>query len=354
MLRTFFDAPLRNLAMNLELSTETLHPFQDGFYPPGSPLGLVNSPLEHGQTQHIAIIDSRVDDLITLVASINDAEVFILNHDQDGIEQISKILTNRQSISSLHVISHGSSGNIWLGNASLNVDSLAGYAHHLQAWGNSLTPDGDLLFYGCNVAANHLGKVFIEQVSQLAGADVAASTDLTGKADLGGDWEFEELVGTVETDGILSAVAQETYNGVLGTFSFANFTSTSGLRLNGNAGQAGTALRLTPAKRSQSGSAFSIVPIALTADTSFQTQFQFQLSGGTTGADGFAFVLQNNARGNQAIGSANGNLGLGGPQTGTRTRIDKSLAIEFDTFKNPWDPNNNHIAIVRDGRVNTP
>ncbi|MEH2449278.1 MAG: LamG-like jellyroll fold domain-containing protein [Nostoc sp.] len=92
---------------------------------------------------------------------------------------------------------------------------------------------------------------------------------------------------------------------------------------------------------------FYTTPIAFNTNTSFQTQFQSQLTGGTLGEDGFTFVLQNSPAKVSAKGSSGGNLGYGG----TVTPITKSLAIKFDTSKNATDPNNNNIAVLRDGNV---
>ena len=106
-------------------------------------------------------------------------------------------------------------------------------------------------------------------------------------------------------------------------------------------------LRLTPAQGNQTGSAWFVTqqPFA----TGFDTQFQFQLNGGS-GADGLAFVMQNAPSGLQAIGYTGGNggaLGYGGDDANQspNSGIPASVAFEFDTFQNGWDPNSNHVAI---------
>ena len=50
---------------------------------------------------------------------------------------------------------------------------------------------GDILLYGCDVAANAHGQKLVEEIHELTGADVAASTDETGSAALGGNWVLE-------------------------------------------------------------------------------------------------------------------------------------------------------------------
>ena len=46
------------------------------------------------------------------------------------------------------------------------------------------------------------GQELIESISAVTGADVAASNDLTGATELGGDWELEETVGTIDTQSV--------------------------------------------------------------------------------------------------------------------------------------------------------
>jgi len=68
----------------------------------------------------------------------------------------------------------------------------------LAAWREALSPDADLLIYGCSVAAGSDGIGFVHALSELTGADVAASDDATGSAAAGGDWALEVTSGAIE------------------------------------------------------------------------------------------------------------------------------------------------------------
>ena len=124
--------------------------------------------------------------------------------------------------------------------------------------------------------------------------------------------------------GAQSALAQQ-------TISYSDFSSTTGLQLNGNAAMVnnGTAnvLRLTPNTTFQVGSAWFVNSLSLAQG--FSTTFKFQLSGTNNAADGIAFVVQNGPSGNLAIGGVGGGIGFQG--------LTHSLAIEFDTFCNTSD-----------------
>jgi hypothetical protein len=71
--------------------------------------------------------------------------------------------------------------------------------------------------------------------------------------------------------------------------SFSGFT----IQTNGSAALADTTtLRLTPAVVDQAGSAFITTPFALTPNTNLAASFEFEISGGSTGADGLTAKLR--------------------------------------------------------------
>ncbi|MGF1991282.1 MAG: DUF4347 domain-containing protein [Nostoc sp. ZfuVER08] len=297
--------------------------------------------------QSIAFVDLSIPKVEQILQSLTADLIIPLQSEQDSITQITETLSNYDNLLGVHIISHGSYGQLELGDSIVNLQTLSSRSQDLRTWADALAPDADILLYGCNVAAGAVGSTFVSELGQLTGADVAASTDLTGNVSQGGNWVLEYATGTIESPLAIQPSLLNTYNGVLASFDFTNFASTSGLKFNGSSAKFGTALRLTPASASKTGSVFYTTPIALDTDTSFQTQFQFQLRGGTLGSDGFTFVLQNSPAKANAIGSRGGNLGYGG----TVNPITQSLAIKFDTFKNATDPNNNNIAVLRDGNV---
>ena len=143
---------------------------------------------------------------------------------------------------------------------------------------------------------------------------------------------------------LLSAPATAT------TIQYANFDSTVGLQLNGNAAAANdgsrNVLRLTPALSGQAGGAFSATPIALSGDYSFSTRFTFninQYGGLAGGADGLVFVIQTNPT---ILGGTGGGIGYEG--------TPNSIGIEFDTFNNGGgynDANDNHIGVDLGGSI---
>ena len=54
------------------------------------------------------------------------------------------------------------------------------------------------LLYSCETGKGLIGKSFIARLAEFSGADVAASTDLTGGANTLGDWDLEATVGKID------------------------------------------------------------------------------------------------------------------------------------------------------------
>jgi len=148
---------------------------------------------------------------------------------------------------------------------------------------------------------------------------------------------------------------------------YSDFSSATNLAHNGDAAVpfhdgSVNLLRVNPAAASQKGSAwFNVLqPVA----GGFTTTFTFRISNrnpaaGNFPADGLAFVIQNSAAGTTALGQGGGAIGYGGavPLNAQAPGIENSLAIEFDTFVNAWDPENpsetlraNHVAVQSCGR----
>jgi glucose/arabinose dehydrogenase len=165
--------------------------------------------------QTIAFVDAGIYDPYSIVAGLKSDIKVILDPSQDGIAQITEILTQYRNLETVTVISHGSAGNLVLGGSLLDQDSLGLYADEIQRWKQSLSTDADILLGGCNVATGEAGQAFIQNFSELTGADIAASTDLTGSSALGGDWMLEYNTGAIESSSPFLSSLVDSYQGVL-------------------------------------------------------------------------------------------------------------------------------------------
>lgn len=133
----------------------------------------------------------------------------------------------------------------------------------------------------------------------------------------------------------------------LADFTYANFSSTSGLQLVGTAATSGTSVRLVrDGFSSQIGAAWRTDKQTIV--NGFDTTFSFSITNqaGTTFADGLTFVVQNSASGILAAGSDGGGIGYASNEYSS-TGIANSLAVEIDLWDNGPsfpDPNSKPLS----------
>jgi Ca2+-binding RTX toxin-like protein len=166
---------------------------------------------------HLVAIDRRVTDHEFLAAGIYpDTRIVFLDAERDGVEQVTEALKG-QKFKSLHLVSHGSPGQIFLGNGFLSLDRLERYVPDLEQWAGSLGMDGELVIYGCEVAQGAVGVEFVRGLSAVLGVKVAASETKTGHADLGGDWQLGFRTQDFAIGQVFLPEAIAAYAGVLDT-----------------------------------------------------------------------------------------------------------------------------------------
>ena len=173
--------------------------------------------------RELVFVDARihdyqqlVDDLLACGQDGRQIQVIVLDSNLDGIAQISQALAGYQALDAVHFVSHGTDRAVKLGSTWLNIDSMQAYAGDIAGWQDALADEADLLFYGYNLAAGEDGRTLIEAIGELTRADVTASIDDTGHARLGGDWELEYHIGSIETDVAFSIDVQQDWLGLLG------------------------------------------------------------------------------------------------------------------------------------------
>ena len=166
----------------------------------------VNVDTDLSSARQLVVIDSQVGDVDSLVKDIRaqnsdevEFDIAILASDANGIEQITKFLDGRECYDAIHIISHGSDGQLQLGNSSVNASNLDEYESQLSSWTTGLAFGGDVLLYGCDLAGTIEGKAFVDQLGEITNRDVGASDDRTGYRDLGGDWTLEYEAGQVDS-----------------------------------------------------------------------------------------------------------------------------------------------------------
>jgi len=119
----------------------------------------------------LVVIDNAVEDFQSLVKVLLPAsDVIVVQPNYNEVEQITQALTKYTRLKSLHIISNGSPGCLYLGKSHLSLFALNSYTSQLKTWS---VPN--ILLYGCNVAAGSIGKQFIRRLHLLTGSNIGAS-----------------------------------------------------------------------------------------------------------------------------------------------------------------------------------
>jgi len=249
----------------------------------------------------LVIVDLSHDDLSllhkTLVDQYNGTTTHIVALDggEDVYDQLSELLAQYSELDAIHLLSHGSDGQLHVGGQTIDSNGLKDNAARINQWGKSLSAGGDLLLYGCNLSASQSGQEFALTLSQLMQADVASSDDITGHPRLNGDWDLEIEFGELETPALLDQASQASWLGTLAPLAAKDFinvaeggttTMTSGGQLsllaNDNDGGNGP-ITVTSFSGGSNASVFQVNP---------DGTFVYTHDGSETTSDSFSYTIE--------------------------------------------------------------
>ena len=164
----------------------------------------------------ILFIDPRVANWQALAKGVaKNVQIVLVDPNRDGLEQVTAALKGRSDLTAIQFLTYGQSGQIELGNAPITTATLASHAGEVASWGDHLAANADVEFWGCDVGQGDTGLAFVNSVHALTGAQVGASTDATGAAQLGGDWTLERTTGVLAVGAPFSTASMAAYQGVL-------------------------------------------------------------------------------------------------------------------------------------------
>jgi len=176
----------------------------------------------------IVFVDTGINQYEALATAASDKgyTVVLIESGSDGIDQMAQYLQSRSGVEAIHILGHGGAGEQRIGTTTLNAQTLAEHEAALKQVGSALSADGDILLYGCYVAADD-GTLFVDSLARLTGADVASSDDPTGNIGSGGDWVLEYGRGVIEAKSLFEGDSVVGFNEVLAASTLTS--SVSGL-----------------------------------------------------------------------------------------------------------------------------
>lgn len=170
------------------------------------------------ETNEIIFIDSSLKEYEKLAENIiqeqelsSSVAIVFLESDYKFLE-MRGYLSNYKQLNAIHILSHGEDGKLFLGEEELSAENIIPNRSAIFPIKDALVEGGDILLYGCEVAKTSKGEKLIEILSQMTGADVAASSNKTGASNKQGDWKLEKTVGEITTPILTATEYKKTLN----------------------------------------------------------------------------------------------------------------------------------------------
>jgi hypothetical protein len=166
----------------------------------------------------IVFIDPQAPDYQMLAGGVKPGiEVVVLDPNSDGVQQIANFLQRHPdpNLTTIDIVAHGQDGMLFLGNAVLDNATVGQYAAQLKTIGAAMQPGGDLMLYGCDVAADPSGVVLLAQITDETGVNVAAATADVGSAAQGGTWSLTATSGPISAQAPFTAATLAAYPDLL-------------------------------------------------------------------------------------------------------------------------------------------
>ncbi|MFF7056498.1 VCBS domain-containing protein [Achromobacter spanius] len=191
------------------VAAEQQHTSQSDAAPSDAP-----TPDSNAAPRNVLVVDARVQGAQALADSAAPGtKVVVVDAAKDGVAAVQAALDAIGQVDSIQILGHGTPGQMQLGSSVLST--LSADTLRTAEWGTHLSPNGDILLYGCATGQGEDGRALLQKMASLTGADVAASTNDTGAASAGGDWALEASTGPIESRLAVLDAALAGYQGLL-------------------------------------------------------------------------------------------------------------------------------------------
>ncbi|OSQ40850.1 DUF4347 domain-containing protein [Thalassospira mesophila] len=131
-----------------------------------------------GRAGCLVFIDQSLADIEAIVwryAGI--AEIFMIGAAQDGLLVIGNVLSQRQTVQTVHVFGRACDNGMMLGMAMLDVACLRRHPEKFRNWRAGLANDAFFFFHGCAVTDPSFDQVLCASLEAFTGALVNVGKD---------------------------------------------------------------------------------------------------------------------------------------------------------------------------------
>src|SRR5438552_4107693 len=105
--------------------------------------------------QEVLFIDPGVGDIDTLVNHLRtEVEPSLVDRVRPAARQMAEVLAEERELAAIHILAHGTSGQVWFTPGGWSVETLQVDIEHLAAIGRALASGGDLRLWSCETGAD--------------------------------------------------------------------------------------------------------------------------------------------------------------------------------------------------------
>ena len=87
-----------------------------------------------------------------------------INSVEAGLPQVVAALGGYKNLAAIHIVSHAQAGEILLGSSRITAETVRQEVHAFAAIHGAVRNGGDLLFYGCDLAATAAGEDLLDDL----------------------------------------------------------------------------------------------------------------------------------------------------------------------------------------------
>ncbi|SER06606.1 RHS repeat-associated core domain-containing protein [Nitrosomonas sp. Nm51] len=155
---------------------------------------------DNGNAQKLLFIDAAIQDQATLLKAVrSEYRITKLKSDCDPVIQITNTLAGNGFVQEIILVAHARSGQIVFSNYELDSNELSKRSKEFEAWQKSFISNQTKIFvYACELARGEVGRDFIQQLKNLTGAEIAASSLTIGQWDGKQNWNLDFLTKPFE------------------------------------------------------------------------------------------------------------------------------------------------------------
>jgi uncharacterized delta-60 repeat protein len=140
----------------------------------------------------LVVIDSQVRDLEIIFKALLPGSIgYKIEPTEQAIDKITELIS-QTGAKRLAIVAHGEAGVIKIGANPLDLAHIQTRSTLMQEWSID-----EILLYSCEVGKSDRGELFVRQLGEITGANIAASATKVGATELGGSWELEITTGKV-------------------------------------------------------------------------------------------------------------------------------------------------------------